>query len=189
MFVYEADDYVSEQISIKGKWESNETESFFLALIFYKNKKNISKNDIYILDIGGNIGWYSLILGKKGYNILSFEPSKINYYILLKNYCLNKEINLTITNKGLDNIEKNGSLYHHLKNIGNALKYINNYVLNKNIKDYEIEEIKLCKLNDYIEFLKSQNVALIKLDIEGYEGKAIESGIDLIFLWNGLLHY
>lgn len=97
---------------------------------------------------------------------------------------MNKEINLTIINKGLDNVESNGSLYHYSNNIGNALTSPNISDPYMNIKDYEIEEIKLCKLSDYIEFLKSKNVALIKLDIEGYEGKAIESGIDLIIKYH-----
>ena len=32
---------------------------------------------------------------------------------------------------------------------------------------------------NYIEFLSTRNLALIKIDIEGSEGKAIESGIEL----------
>ena len=68
-----------------------------------KIKKNIKKEDIYIIDIGANIGWYTFILGKYGYKIISFEPLPLNTYILNKNYCLNKDVNITIINKGLYN--------------------------------------------------------------------------------------
>ena len=41
-------------------------------------------------------------------------------------------------------------------------------------------EIILTKLSNYIPFLESKNLAMIKMDIEGSEGKAFESGIELI---------
>ena len=149
------------------------------ALSFYSKKLNIPKNDIYIIDIGANIGWYSLILGKKGYRIISFEASNFNYYILLKNFCLNEEINMTIINEGLYNINKNCSLYHDLSNIGDT--EINNF---SNLKSVIKENVKLTKLESYIPFLKSKNVALIKLDTEGSEAKDIEGGIDLIIKYH-----
>ncbi len=85
---------------------------------------------------------------------------------------------MTIINKGLDNSIKNSSLYHPLKNIGNAIEYQEKN--NLKINNYFKEDIKLTKLNNYISYLKSKNLALIKLDIEGSEGKAIEGGRDLI---------
>ena len=142
----------------------------------------ITKKDVYVLDIGANIGWYSIFLGNNGFNIISFEPSKTNYYILLKNYCLNQDINMIIINKGLDIVEKNTIIYHPFKNSGDAIIFHNNF--EKNRSNYFSEEIKLTKLNNYIEFLKDKYLALIKLDIEGSEGKAIQGGIDLIIKYH-----
>ena len=182
MFVYKNDDYVSKIISDSGKWEPYETQSLLSSLSYYTKKKNILENDVYILDIGANIGWYSLILGKNGFNIISFEPSKINYYILLKNYCLNKDISMTIINRGLDIEEKNSTIYHPLINLGNAIVFHNESKINKS--NFYKEEIKLTRLSNYIEYLKDKNLALIKLDIEGYEEKAIKGGIDLIIKYH-----
>ena len=42
----------------------------------------------------------------------------------------------------------------------------------------------MTRLSNYVEFLSSKNLALIKLDIEGSEGKAIEGGIDLIIKYH-----
>ena len=41
-------------------------------------------------------------------------------------------------------------------------------------------DIVLTKLNNYASFLSKNNFALIKIDVEGSEGKAIEGGIKLI---------
>jgi hypothetical protein len=41
-------------------------------------------------------------------------------------------------------------------------------------------DIILTKLNNYIPFLSKNNIAAIKIDVEGSEGKAIEGGIELI---------
>ena len=178
MYVYKNDDNVSKRILKNGYWELEETDNLLSALLFYTKKKNIEKKDAYILDIGANIGWYSMFFGNNGFNIVSFEPSKRNYYILLKNYCLNQDNNMRIINKGLDVEEKNAILYHPFENLGNAIIFHNNFQKNKN--NYLKEEIKLTKLNNYFEFFKNKNLALIKLDIEGSEGKAIQGGIDFI---------
>lgn len=89
---------------------------------------------------------------------------------------MNNEINITIINRGLDIEEKNITLFHPLNNLGNAVTFINNYT----DKNYLTENIQVSKLEYYAEYLTSKNLALIKLDIKGSEGKAIEGGFDLI---------
>ena len=178
MFIYKSNDFLSNAISGSGSWETNETNNLLSLLDYYSRKKNIERNDIYVLDIGANIGWYTFILGNKGYNIISFEPSTTNYYILNKNYCFNNNTNIILINKGLDIEETNISIYHPLINIGNAIS--SNDAHNSNIKNYIKEEIILTKLEKYIPYLVNKNLALMKLDIEGSEGKAIESGKELI---------
>ena len=42
------------------------------------------------------------------------------------------------------------------------------------------EEVEFIKLSNYYSFLSKKNLALIKLDVEGSEGKVIESGIEFI---------
>ena len=182
MFIYKSNDFLSNAISGSGSWETKETNNLLSLLDYYSKKKNIERNDIYVLDIGANIGWYTFILGNKGYNIISFEPSTTNYYILNKNYCLNNNTNIIFINKGLDIEETNISIYHPLINIGNAIS--SNDAHNSNITNYIKEEIILTKLEKYIPYLVNKNLALMKLDIEGSEGKAIESGKELIIKYH-----
>ena len=179
MFVYRKLDIVSKKIINSKVWEWAETSKLIIALNYYSNKKNIKKEDIYIIDAGANIGWYSFILGKYGYKIISFEPSEINSYILKKNYCLNKEINLTIINKGLYTEEKKCILYNRERNEGTG--YVNCEQNHKPLNSFKKkEEIILTKLSNYVQFFNKKHLVLIKMDIEGSEGKAIESGIELI---------
>ena len=184
IFAYKTKDIISQTIQKTGKWDIYGTNNLLEALNFYSKKNHLSEKDVYVLDIGANIGWYSYSLGKFGYKIISFEPSKFNNYILKKNYCFNKDINITIINKGFNIREKNCFLCHTKSNFGNSI-LICDEKINKIYKNnYLIEEISFTKLNNYISFLSDKNLALIKIDIEGSEEKAIISGKDLIIKYH-----
>lgn len=168
-----------------GTFELIETLNIIKALKYYSKKKFIYNNkDIFMIDVGGNIGWYSSLLGRLGYSILSFEPLKINYYVSIKNYChFNRNSNVIIINKGLNTEEMNCYYYEDVFYFSNGMVICNkSRIYNKEIgrRFKKISEVKLTKLSNFFPYLKDKNIALIKLDVEGSEGKAIESGIELI---------
>ena len=177
MFIYRNNDVVSNFLSTTKVWEQNETDNIIKALAYFSRKKALTEKDIYIIDVGGNVGWYSFLLGRYGYKIITFEPSQINFYILSKNYCLNKGLNITLINKGLFPEEKKCFIHSPKDNIGNGLISCNKKPDEKNVNN---GGIILTKLSNYIPFFMNKNLALIKIDIEGSEGKAIESGIELL---------
>ena len=184
MFVYKSEDIVSVQISGSKVWEKEETKKLIKILDYYSIKKKIAKENLYVLDIGANIGWYTFFLGKYGYKILSFEPSYLNMYILHKNYCLNRKLNVTLIRKGLYTEEKNCDFYISKGNIGDG------WVLcDKNASDIPKHLIKsgqtiLTRLSNYVSFLSKNNLALIKIDVEGSEEKSLTSGLDLFTKYN-----
>ena len=140
----------------------------------------MKKKDIYIIDVGANIGWYTFFLGKYGYKIISFEPSQLNYYILRKNFCINRDSNIILINKGLYIEDKKCDLYNLKGNIGNWMIICDNVNKKSSLKNlFKTGEIVLTKLSNYIPFIKN-NLVLIKIDVEGSEGKVIEGGIELI---------
>ena len=185
MYVYNDQDYISNSIRFGQSWESTETKQIINALNYYSSLKNIPNDNIYIIDIGANVGWYTLFLGKNGYQVLSFEPSILNIYILRKNLCLNPNLNITLINKGLFTEEKKCDYYFQKGNIGNGMIQCNKNgtVFYNFIKS---GEAYLTKLSNYVEFLSTKNLALIKIDTEGSEKKAIESGIEL---WTFFIHF
>jgi len=179
MYVYKNRDAVSNSIRYFQNWESTVTRKLIKALNYYSSLKNIPNDNIYIIDIGANVGWYTFFFAKCGYQVLAFEASVVNNYILRKNFCLNPNFNITLINKGLFTEEKKCDYYLNEGNIGNGMIQCdkNNTVASDFTKS---GEAYLTRLSNYVEFLATKNVALIKIDIEGSEGKAIESGIELI---------
>ena len=180
MFVYKSTDYVSDSISGSGSWERDQTNKLINCLNYYSNKKKLSKNEITVLDIGANVGWYSFYLANEGYELFSYEVSHFNTYILKKNFCLNENVNITIINKGIGLQQEKCLLHHPSINIGNAVilcgENVNIAKRNKNLT----EEVEFTKLSNHFSFLSKKNIAFIKLDVEGSEGKVIESGIEFI---------
>ena len=181
MYVYSGIDRVSDTIRLLHNLEANDTKKVLNALDYYSKKKHLNNEDIHLLDIGSNISWNSYFLGKQRNKVMSFEASKINNYILYKNYCLNKDVNITIIPKGLDREEKICKLQIQRKNKGNGMVICENRDKKLNVFSEEIyDNIELTKLSNYIEFLTEKNVAFMKLDIEGSEANAIKGGKELI---------
>ncbi len=58
MYVYKNDDYVSKEILMMENWKGDETNNLLTALIFYSSIKRLTRENIYVLDIGSNVGWY-----------------------------------------------------------------------------------------------------------------------------------
>ena len=82
MYVYKSFNWFLYEIKKYGSFEKTVSNNMINALKFYGIKYNILNNkDIFILDIGGNVGWYPSFLGRYGYSIISFEAFKKNYYV------------------------------------------------------------------------------------------------------------
>ena len=184
MYIYKDKNFMTHDFNLYKSFEKKETINILKALEFYRVKNNIFNNkDIFILDIGGNIGWYPSFLGRFGYSILTFEPFERNYYILKKNYCMLNNSNVVIITKGLDKKEKQCDYYIHANNTGNGMiicdkKYMKNKLLRRVFK--KSSQVSLTKLSNFFPYLSNKNIALIKIDIEGGERNAIEGGIEII---------
>ena len=104
-------------------------------------------------------------------------------YILRKNYCLNRELNVTLIKKGLYTDEKTCVFYISKGNIGDGWVLCDK---NTTVPKHLIKsgETILTRLSNYIPFLIKNNLALIKIDVEGSEEKALTGGIELIIKYN-----
>jgi len=185
MYIFKAHGFIIGDFQKYGAYELNVSNNIIEALKFYRSKKNISNNkDIFMLDIGTNIGWYPSLLGRYGYSILCFEAFEKNYYVAKKNYCyLNKDSNVIIIPKGIGSKIKKCLYFINLNNAGNGMVLCDN----KSIKDKILSglfkkdsKVEITTLNTFIPYLSDKNVALMKIDIEGYEFEAINGGKELI---------
>ena len=96
---------------------------------------------------------------------------------------LNRNSNVVIITKGLNPEEKVCDYYEDIANFSNGMVICNKKKLyyDKLKKRFrKISEVLLTRLSNFIPYLSDKKIAFIKLDIEGNEGKAIESGIEII---------
>ena len=73
--------------------------------------------------------------------------------------------------------EKRCFIYSSEDNIGNGITNCNGEILENSVNN---GEIILTKFSNYMSYFENKNLAMIKMDIEGLEGKAFESGIEFI---------
>ena len=137
-------------------------------------KKNIKKGDIAI-DIGANIGYYTILLSKlvgENGKVFAFEPDPNNFKVLKENIKLNNLKNVIIENKAVSN--KNGKihLYFSKINSGDSRVY-------KTLEDREKVEVNCITLDNYFKNTKIRP-SFIKIDTQGYEPAIFEGMNKLI---------
>jgi FkbM family methyltransferase len=124
----------------------------------------IPKNGNF-LDIGANIGWYSLITAKlyKKLRVYSFEPIKKTYNFLLKNIACNFLKNIRAYNFGFYNKNKQIIFYTYKEGSGNSSI--------RNVSDRKNIELQKCKVKVLDDFISNYNIKVdfIKCDVEGAE--------------------
>jgi len=158
MFLDPRDGIISKHLSNEGFFEPTET-----ALV----KREIKEGDV-ILDIGANIGYYTLIFaklaGEKG-RIFAFEPDPDNFFLLKKNVEINNFRNVTLIKKGVSSKNEKVSLYLDEENKGNHTIFPQ-----KGRKSIEVEVVRL---DDYFEDYEGK-INFIKIDIQGAEIIALQ---------------
>jgi FkbM family methyltransferase len=162
------DHAISRPILVKGKYEQNVTKVLL----------NYLKNDLKFVDIGANLGYYSLLVASQcpQAKIYSFEPDQKNFHLfqtsiiynqfqhLIKAYPLavsNETKNIVISSLG-----NNGNFGARFT--GNSKQDLITHIHGEN--PY-FQEISAVSLDD---FLPDIELDLVKIDIEGYEPFAIQ---------------
>ena len=151
-------DTISNSLSMYGYWENN--------LIKYIEK--YLNDDSIILDIGANIGTWSIPLAIKNRKIYSFEPFDSSYYALCGNIFLNKKERLIYPHHCAltDNVNMKTIMYlPESVNIGGCKLISTNNSEQKN--NYNLQTL------DSFNFDK---IDLIKIDVEGHELNVLKSG-------------
>jgi FkbM family methyltransferase len=143
-----------------GVYEKPETR-FFL---------NTIKPGATFLDVGANIGYYSALaltrVGAAG-RVLAIEPDPETFEYLLRTIAANGQERAQAVQKGLADAPGSLRLYRNSSNRGDNRFYAND--LADNFVDVEV-----ARADDVLASLGIGRVDLIKIDVQGFEGKVLQ---------------
>lgn len=135
---------------------------------------HLNSKDIFV-DIGANVGHFTLLAAQSGAKVIAFEPIKTTFEKLKKNIILNSfEDKVVLYNLGVG--DKNEFL-----NFVTHRDVMNGVAIDKELKGEKIEVVKLD------EKLKGIEPSMLKIDVEGYEWFVLQGAQNL--LMNNTLKY
>ena len=152
-----------------------------MLLALQETKERMPHKDIYMIDVGANIGWFTLTAASRGFKVISFEPFLDNQFYLKQSIQSNPEFapNIQVFETALGNKNKNCSIYSTNTNLLNGFlrcdkdKVDNNLQLRANAK--------LSTLDSYISVLpEDAQVGVIKIDTEGMDYFVLKGGSEFI---------
>lgn len=169
-FVVLANEDVGWRLMTRKTYEENEIQIL---------EKLIKKKDV-CLDIGGNIGIYSIFMAKKAFQgkVIAFEPIPINRNIIALNASLNEIKNIEIRDCVLSDIS--GSIEF---SISEDSAYSSLKATNRKEEAYSF--VVQSKTLDELFTKENKKVDIVKIDVEGAEllvlkgGKGLFSDINL----------
>jgi FkbM family methyltransferase len=135
----------------------------------------------YFIDIGSNIGLFSLYassrVGKTG-SVIAIEPSSITFKRLQENCILNNLTNIKTYKLGLS--DKNETL--ELNVSANGYDAWNTFVKSKDVKFSSKELVDVKSLDNFMAEIDIdiKKIALIKIDVEGFEIKVLRGSHQLL---------
>ncbi len=161
-------DEVGLILSLFGRCEYDE-----LKVLERKVFSKIDCANSSCLDIGANIGNHSVFFANFFSNIYSFEPYPDSYYLLKFN---SKNFNNIKTfNFGASDVDENQYMYISSDTTMSRNTLFSDRVEPKKIDQIHPKKIKveLKNLDNLLKENKVKKISFIKIDIEGYEYKAL----------------
>jgi FkbM family methyltransferase len=157
-FYKKGDKTIGERISLR-KFERFET---FLMT-------HLSRNRGIAVDVGANIGYYSVILSGLTNKVISFEPDPISLKLLKKN----------ITENGIKNVQVIG------KAASDVVSSLTLGISKSNLGDHQIDSkeknrIKVSIKSSTLDKIVKEKVSILKIDTQGWEPKVILGGKKMI---------
>lgn len=130
-----------------------------------------------VLDVGGNIGWYSIALSKikKDICVYVFEPIAKTYDYLMANIKINGLNNVKAFNFGLSDQDGVSSFFYYSEGSGNAS-------MKKMTDDQTVFELQstVMRMDSFAANEKLTQLDFIKCDVEGAELLVFKGGRETI---------
>ena len=137
---------------------------------------SLVKNGTTVIDVGTNIGETLLNfanLNPDGRNI-GFEPVPYLYEKAKINIDLNKFANIELVNKGLSSAEETLSFHEAGENNSGGT-----FLMRENNKD-SVRSVEAVRLDDFAKHNRLEKIALIKIDVEGFEMEVLKGASEVL---------
>lgn len=148
--------------------------------------KNTLKKGDFFLDIGSNVGLFSLFasqaVGKEG-KVIAFEPSPLIFKRLLENSQLNGCENIIAKNIGLSNNEGEMSFYVS----DNGHDAWNSFAPSKDNKLKIVITVPVSTLDLELSNVDKSKISLVKIDVEGWEKFVLQGGKSFFLEFNPIV--
>ena len=181
--VYKSNDIVSGAIQTTGSWESSQVDSIADLYEEYAKEHSVPLQDLTFIDIGSNVGWYSLSLAAMGVQVIAFEAMQDNANIMKHALALKSNVNsglsqrVTLFEHGLGKEPQDCFIYSDMGNVGDG--HVSCVAREADIQmddNYKVRgKTRIEKLDDVID-LTGKTVLAIKMDAEGSEVNILEGG-------------
>jgi FkbM family methyltransferase len=148
----------NQAIFDQGVWAKAETGVFMMIL------EGRSPEDGIVMDVGANVGFFSLLSASMGFRVILFEPNPTPFMFIKLNIALNGLQNrITAKNLGLD---KTAGSFHINDGADWATVSVaeNGILVNTTTLRNEIHE----------------DIVLLKIDVEGYEDNVLQRFDDIL---------
>ena len=120
-----------------------------------------------VIDLGANIGAFSLFAAQTARTVYAFEPSSDNYAQLLKNIAANRFSNIVPIRKAVGGANGAVDLYRASANKGSSSIV--------SVVSRDSERVEVVTLEKTLEICGVDHVDLLKVDIEGSEFSLFEN--------------
>jgi FkbM family methyltransferase len=178
------DDVLGLRVMATGRWELTSLDSIRTLLASPDRIAGIStiKDGIFI-DIGANIGLYSIALSKYFDKIVAFEANPITFKILEANLALSETRNVQSFCEGVSSQTRRASLYTPLDgHLGWATLSPDRHGVEKTVSETTIDLDTLDNLSKKRGF-EPYPVSLIKIDVEGHEAEVLQGASGILNRW------
>ena len=176
-------DYVSGSIRQNGAWEKEPSNLLLAAMRHACDKLGVSRESAVFLDIGANIGWYSLLFAASGFGVMSFEPMSANGQLLRRSICMNADFQDRLTYHTdllSDRAHSNCTIYTNTNNVGDGTVTCEQDFSPDESVEVHAVGLDMTTLDSILDKVKSP-IMVLKMDVEGHESLVLKGGISSIF--------